>query len=206
MLRVPEPPIELHTLDGGTRVGADYRVTPLDGVIFSDESPLPGHAYTDGTYVDIGKYRGAVTLRATHGKLVATLGGYVYDAIDLNCAFGASASPLGSDIYQTGSLPARPAVGFTCSQTAFPLHTPYGGTLLRYGSNRYVGDVSASAWRNDFTVVPQLDTGDILLFRTNDGRVVKCLMQPPSAAYIIAPPGGEFGDYLAWHSHRKLQR
>lgn len=187
-------------MNGAVSVGADYGVTPLDGVVFSDERPLPGHAYSDGTYVYPGMYRGAVTITAAHGHDTAMLKGYVYDTMRLDCSITARKD---SAIYQESS----PAPGPYCAQTL--LHVPYGGTLLR-GS--YVGDVRATAWRNDFTIVPELHSGDILLFKTQLGTIVKCLIwvngpEEPAAAYISTVlPRGEFGDYLAWHSKGKTRK
>lgn len=189
-------------MNGALSVGADYSVSPVDGVVFSDERPLPGHAYSNGTYVYPGTYRGAVAISAAHAHDKATLRGYVYDTMRIDCDMD---SRKGSAIYQENSPP--PAAGLGCPQTL--LHVPYGGTLLR---GPYIGDVSASAWRHDFTIVPQLRSGDILLFKTELGTVVKCLISmngpgEPAAAYISTiSPRGEFGDYLAWHSKRKTPK
>lgn len=231
--RVPQPPIELRTFDGRTQVVADYRVTPGNGLTFSDEAPLYGRPYAEGTYIYPAEYRGPVTITARYMRETAALPGFVYNAIAVSCYIsmtdglqfdaGGIAQPSGtpgqSDIYQSGPANTpqmdifRGCTGafIDPAQTTFPLHVPYGGTVIRRESGAYIGDVSASAWRDDFTVVPQLRAGDVLLFKTHDGNVAKFLAAPVTgdaltAAYIVAPRGGEFSDYLTWHPKRKHHR
>lgn len=228
--RVPVQPVELRAFDGKTEVGADYRVAPAGGVIFSDESPLYGRPYAEGTYVYPQGRWTPVSLEARYARQSALLPGFVYETMAVSCYIGMTdgvsfdadgvahptGTPAQSDLYQAGpeNTPQmdifRGCTGafIDPAQTTFPLHVPYGGTLIRRETGTYIGDVSVSAWRDDFTVVPQLRAGDLLLFKTKDGRIVKFLAEPVTgdaltAAYITGPPRGDFYDYLTWHPKKR---
>jgi hypothetical protein len=122
-------------------------------------------------------------------------------------------TPAESDIYEMGPANSpemdihRGCTGafIDPTQTTGPIHVPYGGTIV---TNTYFGDISVRAWRNDFTILPQLHAGDALLFKTKDGRVVKVLVysEDLAGAYITGPPRGDFLDYVTWHPKRKSSR
>jgi hypothetical protein len=172
-------------------------------------------------------------IHARYRADTAVLPAFVYRSLAVSCYFTfpdglaidsdgdaqTTGTPQESDIYQTGPAhnPAsdmfRGCSGafIDATHTTYPLHVPYGATLIPAAQGVYFGDVSVSAWRNDFSVVPQLHTGDILLFKTKDARVVKLLVYPSSGgslsgAYLAGPPHGDFLDYVTWHSKRKHSR
>jgi hypothetical protein len=208
--RVSRSPIHLAAVDRGTQMPAEWRVTPEESLNF------------DGTDIGPGDYRGLATIRATFANQSASIPAYVYGGAAVNCYLGIpnglrfdedgvaqpSGTPHNSDIFETGpaNQPRDPLHGCTGAFIApsrhYAIHVPYGGTVLKYHSGVYFGTVRVSQWRNDFTIVPVLNTGDILLFKTHDGRVVKLLNYEPSGllsgAYLAGPPRGEFADASAF--------
>lgn len=207
--RTQRAPVHLSALRDGAAVPAEWRVTPDDSVAL------------DGTDIAPGDYRGFATIRAVYGNETATLPAFAYGGAAVNCYLGIpnglrfdddgvaqpSGTPRNSDIFVTGpsNQPTDPLHGCTGAFIAparhYALHLPYGGTVLRYGSGAYFGTVRVSQWRNDFTIAPVLNAGDVLLFRTHDGRIVKLLNYDAgllSGAYLTGPNRGEFADYSAF--------
>ncbi len=228
--RGPAEPRELRLVDGATPVWAHWQVAPEDGVVFSNELAPRYYAGTPGTYVSPADYRGPVTLHAGYQGRDYTLPGFVYDSIAVGCfmnfynglrfdddgAAHASGTPYESDIFFSGAahVPGRtPWYGctgpFTSPNRTFVLHVPYGGRLLRPQDGAYFGYVRASDWRDEFTIAPAVHPGDILIFRTRSGRIVKmtaddiALMPGPDAfggAYLVSL-NGEFADYAYYTRH-----
>lgn len=209
--RRPRAKMRLRALEDGAAVPAEWSADPTDALELN------------GGYVAPAQYRGYVRIRAAFGNESATLPAFAYDSAAVNCYMGfpdglrfgddgvanPSGTPENSDIYQTGPANQprdvfRGCTGaFIDSGPKYVLHVPYGGTVLRYRSGAYFGAARVSQWRNDFTIAPVLNPGDILLFKTQDGRVVKMLDYEPatgvlSGAYLVGPHRGEFADYAAF--------
>jgi len=227
--RVPNRPVELQSYLGRKAVVSDYSVTPRDAITFSSTDPLGLAGYAPDAYALPSKrYHGPATIQARYQNETASIPAFVYDSLAVSCYFMfpdgltfdsggnavASGTPAESDIFQAGpeNVPQMDAFRGCAgafidrAQTTFPLHVPYGGTLI--AAQNYIGDVSVKQWRNDFSIVPQTHAGDILLFKTRDGHVVKALVYPASgnafsAAYVSAPPKHEFADYAYYHPSRK---
>lgn len=212
--RTRRDPVHVSAMLGNTSVPAEWRVSPDDSIGL------------DGTDLLAGDYRGYATIRATYGNETASLPAFVYGGAAVNCYLGIpnglrfdddgvaqpSGTPRNSDIFETGpsNQPSDPFHGctgaFIAASRHYTIHVPYGGTVLRYNSGAYFGTVRVSLWRNDFTIAPVLNAGDILLFKTHDGRVVKLLDYEASGllsgAYLTGPHRGDFADYSAF-SHVK---
>jgi hypothetical protein len=204
-------------------------VTPANAIVFSSTDPMGVVGYANDSYAFAGRYRGPAMIHARYGRDSTTLPAFVYDSLSVNCYIGArsngayfdadgiaqaAGTPAESDIYESGPANSpqmdihRGCTGafIDPAATTSPIHVPYGGTIVR---GAYFGNVSVQAWRNDFTVLPQLRIGDTLLFKTKDGRVVKVLAypgEPLTGAYITGPPRGDFLDYVTWHPKRKSHR
>jgi hypothetical protein len=216
--RMRRAPVHLSAVAGNASVPAEWRVTPDDSVTL------------DGTDILAGDYRGYATIRATYGNETASLPAFVYGGAAVNCYLGIpnglrfdddgvaqpSGTPRNSDIFVTGpsNQPSDALHGctgaFITASRRYTIHVPYGGTVLRYGEGAFFGTVRISQWRNDFTIAPALNSGDILLFKTHDGRVVKLLNYEPagllSGAYLAGPHRGEFADYSAFISSKYVPR
>jgi hypothetical protein len=227
--RVPARSVLLQAYEGRAQVVADYSVTPANAIVFSAIDPMGVAGYANDSYALAGRYRGPAIIQARYGRDSATLPAFVYDSLYVSCYMGASSNgvrfdtdgvaqnagtPAESDIYETGPANSpemdihRGCTGafINPAATTSPVHVPYGGTVV---AGIYFGNVSVRAWRNDFTIVPELRVGDVLLFKTKDGRVVKVLVYPGaevSGAYITGPPRGDFFDYVTWHPKRKSTR
>ncbi len=226
--RTQSAPRQVRLLDGSTPVWGDWRALPDESVVFSDDLAPRYYAGTPGTYVSTGSYRGPVTLRASYGGQSATLPGFAYDSAAVGCFMSfyngvrfdddglaqPSGTPYLSDIFVTGAghQPAGPpwygCTGpfITPDAHGFAVHVPYGGTLLRASAGAFFGYVRAAQWRGDFTVSPVIKTGDILIFRTRTGRVVKLCAEGPApdaigGAYLVAATNGEFYDYAYYTRH-----
>lgn len=226
--RVPNRPVQLQSYIGRKALVSDYSVTPRDAIVFSSSDPQGVMGFAADAYALPSKhYHGPATIQARYQNQTGSIPAFVYDSLAVSCYFMfpdglsfdangdavAAGTPAESDIYQAGpeNIPQMDAFRGCAgafidrAQTTFPLHVPYGGTLV---ARTYVGDVSVKQWRNDFSIVPQTRPGDVLLFKTKDGRIVKALVYPASgnafsAAYVTAPPKREFADYAFYHSSRK---
>lgn len=222
-VRRPARPAVLYATENGLPVEVQWSVTPDDGAIFSDD--LAQHVYPafGSTLVDAGQYRGAIVVRASRGSVEATLPAYVYDTMAVGCIMNVSnglrfeddgvarpaGAPAESDIFMTGDAPHTLTPWQGCTGpfiSARPnidreLHVPLGGTIAR---GIAFTAVHASMWRDDFTIAPPLQPGDVLLFRTRSGRVVKFLCAPRDFAmgpYITTGAGKEFADYAYYVHH-----
>lgn len=211
------PPVQLRAVIGNTVVPAEWSVDPQGAA-----------AVAGGAIAPPLQYRGYLRIRAAFGDQSATLPAFAYDSAAVDCYMGfpdglrfdadgvanASGTPENSDIFQTGPANQprdvfRGCTGAFIDGARYVLHVPYGGTVLHPQSGAYFGTVGVAQWRNDFTIAPVLRAGDILLFKTRDGRVVKMLDYEPtagvlSAAYLVGPHRGDFADYLAF-SHTKTR-
>ena len=224
--RAPNRPVQFQLLLDGTPAGADWSVDPNDALLFTDTDPSGYYGGTSQMYaLPSGAYHGPVTIRASHGNGFATLPGYVYPSAAVSCYVSfengllfddngfakPAAQPQSSDIFVTGPAngPRDQFRGCTGAfvdpfQVSYPVHVPYGGTVVRAGSGTFFGDLSVKNWRDDFTRLPAVHPGDAVLFKTRDGRVVKFLVYPfaggsLSGAYLTGPPRGDFEDYVRYH-------
>lgn len=222
----PSPPVRFGLIYGNSSVGGDWTASPLDTVTFTDTDPAGYTAQSTETFArPQGEFRGPVTIRASYANIVATLPAFVYPSTAVSCYMGfqngarfddvgiaqTAGHPQESDIFVTGPQngPANAFRGCTGAfvdprTRQYPIHVPYGGTVIRAGRNVYFGDVSVRDWHYDFTQTPVLRPGDILLFKLRDGRVVKLLVYPfsggeLSGAYLTGPPRGDFQDYVIYH-------
>ncbi|MBV8245180.1 MAG: hypothetical protein JOZ38_04590 [Candidatus Eremiobacteraeota bacterium] len=143
---------------------------------------------------------------------------YLYDAVDAGCNGIAAAGgvsfdergvarpqtdPAGSDVYVTGpaksaTVPPAACSGKFVGGDGFTIHTPYGGTWVSRRMTSF-SRIRTSAWSNAFTEFSGGSTdGDVLLFKTKSGRIVKVAdMSNLSAVvgpYAVSAPGGEFSD------------
>lgn len=225
-VRRPARPNLVRALENGVPVEAEWSVSPDEGAIFSDD--LAPHAYpaAGGTFVTPAEYRGPVTIRAARGSERATMQAYVYDTLAVGCLMNfddglrfeddgnvhAVGNPGESDIFMSGAgvNVKTPWLGCTGpfvsarANNAFELHVPYGGRLVRAASQTFFSYLRAADWRDDFTIVPPLQSGDILLFRTHSGQTVKVLVEPRDAAsgpFLLAQPRTEFADYRYYTRH-----
>lgn len=214
--RATRPATHLQAVSGAVNVPAEWRVSPEDSLVL------------DGTDVQPGDYRGYATVRAVFGNESATLPAFVYSGAAVNCFLGIpnglrfdddgvaqpSGTPHNSDIFMTGpsAQPTDALRGctgaFIVPSRRYTIHVPYGGTILRRKTGAYFGSVRVSQWRNDFTIVPVLNSGDILIFKTHDGRVVKLLNYDSrgvlSGAYLTGPYRGDFADYSAFTQEKYI--
>lgn len=227
-VRVSRTPIAVRALDAGSVVPAEWSVSPQYAINLDaepDETSMPEAA----AYIAPTDYRGPATLHATYGSLTASLPAFVYGSAALGCYMSfsnglrfdedgvarPSGTPRDSDVFETGLAnqprmsPLQGCTGAFIASRGFTVHVPYGGTVLRYKSGAYFGDVRVGNWHDDFTIVPALHDGDILVFRTHDGRLAKLLVDSPdsgviSGPYLVGPyKGGEFWDYLTYHPVKK---
>ena len=231
MGRASRGPVVVRAIYDGSTVPAEWNVTPFDAINLDANQGTSYSEAAAAAYIAPTLYRGPATLHATYGSATGSLAAFVYGSMGIACYLsfpnGArfdedgvarpSGTPRDSDIYVTGpeNKPSMRA-WYGCSGAfmspsarSFALHVPFGGTVLRYKSGVYVGDVRVSDWRDDFTIAPALNRGDVLLFRTHDGRIVKMVNDPPeqlttSGPYLVGPyKGGEFWDYLTYHPLKK---
>ena len=223
---VPNAPVQFGLTEGRSPVPGDWWAKPEDSIFFTDIDPMGYYTVTDNTFaLPAYQFSGPVTISASYAGQSASLMGYVYPSISVSCYLSflngvrfdgdgvarPAARPQDSDIYQVGpeNGPRSGLHGCTGAfvdprATRYPIHVPFGGTVIRARSGVYVGDISFTRWRDDFTILPKVHPGDIVLFRTADGRYVKLLVYPCtggalSGAYALASFGQDFGDYQAEH-------
>ena len=172
--------------------------TDAPGVVSFSQSPLncfgcPA-APAGQTYVTMSNSTlGVAHVTATVGSPVnasATITVWTYGSLALSCAFryvpamsfdpGSTASGLSSDLYVTqaanAGYPLDPCDNSVFTTGVAAVHFPYGGVLVP-GSWQTFPQVSASQWSDATQQAPlSAATGEILLFKTKRGRVVKALL------------------------------
>jgi len=209
--------------DGRTPVPAEWSIWPSDAVAFEDnasaDSDIPS------VNVALRGYRGPATVRASYSGQGASLPAFVYDSAAAACFMGypngirfndtgvakPSGTPQQSDLFVMGprNEPHMNALygctgAFVTASRHFTIHIPYGGAVIHRGSGIFFGDLRVSAWHNEYTTLPPLQAGDIVVFRLHDGRIAKLLYDPPAAEtfggiYLAGPPRGDFYDYVYFH-------
>lgn len=222
--RVPQAQLVLQALDGNAAVPAEWSAQPDNTLAFNDAIAASA-ATGPGAYVTTMAYRGPAQITAIYNGRRASLQAFVYNTATAACYMGfpngirfddnGIAKPAGlpqeSDIFTVGP-PNEPHMdafygcmgAFVRPNQAYALHFPYGARVLRRSSGIYFGDVRVSDWRNDFTIAPPLQFGDIVIFRLHDGRTAKILVEPPApdtfgGVYLTGPQRGDFWDYVAYH-------
>lgn len=146
-----------------------------------------------GTYVAMATSLGVAHVTANVGPLVnssATITVWTYGSLAINCAWryapaasfdpGSSASGTSSDLYVTQAVNSGDTFD-PCDNSVFTtgvsaIHFPYGGVLVP-GSLDTFPQISASEWTNAMQQAPvNAVTGQVLLFKTKGGRIVKALL------------------------------
>lgn len=147
----------------------------------------------EGTYITMSSSFGIAHVTATVGPPVnasATITVSTYGSLAVNCDFryvpaasfdpGSSPSGTSSDLYVTQVANTGDPLD-PCDNTPFTtgvaaVHFPYGGVLLP-GSLATFPQISASQWSNAMQQAPMnAVTGQVLLFKTKGGRVVKAML------------------------------
>jgi hypothetical protein len=228
--RITTPAITLRATMNGEPVPALWHVNPDDAIAFaSDMTPRYYDPTAPETPISVGSYRGPATIDATYANATASLDAFVYDSVGVGCFTNfpngvtfsedgralASGTPYQSDIFFTGAGTPPQGPAWTGCTGPFislrvpepTLRVPYGGTIVRYESGAYFGYVPSSAWRNEFTVVPPMHPGDILIFRTHDNRIVKFLAVASlphlfGGPYLLAGYRSEFADVRYYTRHK----
>jgi hypothetical protein len=217
--RVPLPGLTLLALQDGRYVDADWSTTP------------EGAIDLDAAWPKAQSYRGPVTIHARYGSSSASTPGFVYGSASVGCYIGSvnglrfddsgvahsTGTPRESDIYAEGPANAPPmdifsgCIGPFVSSSALQLHAPFGASVISHSSRQYFGYVRPSEFHGEYTRLPALQTGDIVLFRTRDGRLVKMLDYEPApgvlgGAYLVAQPRADFSDYAFYARHKYAPR
>ncbi len=227
--RVPQGHLLLQAIDGSAAVPAEWSARPDNTLMFNDAVDSSA-ATGPGTYVGMMAYRGPAQITAIYNGRRATIEAFVYNTATAACYMGfpngirfddqGNAKPAGlpqeSDIFTIGP-PNEPHMdvfygctgAFARPSSPYAVHFPYGARVLRRTSGVYFGDVRVTDWRNDFTIAPPLQSGDIVVFRLHDGRTGKILVDPPAQGtfggiYLTGPRNGDFWDYSVYHHLQPL--
>lgn len=220
---LPSAQLTLLALNGRSPVPAEWSVSPGGAVTFNPWTP--SGSQSPGTGVAMTEYRGPATVRASFGAQSVSMPAFVYNSVAPTCYMSypngvlfndngvaePAGTPQQSDVFTLGpqNTPRMNALygctgAFANGGSSFTVHFPFGATVIRRSSAAYFGNVRVSDWRNQYTTVPNLQSGDIVVFRLHDGRTAKLLVDPPAPGtfggiYLAGPPHGDFYDYVFYH-------